>query len=107
AAKHAPSELRNYKIARQIFATTEPSLLSFPFEDPEATDLLSNDNHTVIPRQLDILDSHFRSLAEHKPTIKDIKFRGAFQEKFPSDKNSALISLCRTIAIELEDAFPE
>ncbi|NMF31960.1 hypothetical protein HF851_06670 [Corynebacterium ammoniagenes] len=107
AAKHAPSELRNYKIARQIFATTEPSLLSFPFEDPEATDLLSNDNHTVIPRQLDILDSHFRSLAEHKPTIKDIKFRGAFQEKFPSDKNSALISLCRTVAIELEDAFPE
>src|SRR5699024_5499810 len=100
-------ELRDYKIARQIFSETEPPLLDFPFEDPEATHLLTNGAGNNIPKESDILESHFRSIAQQKPTVNEIEFSGAEQATFPTDKNAALISLCRIIASEIEEAFPE
>lgn len=104
---HNNSELQNYKIARHIFAATAPTLLDFPFEDPEATQLLTSGSGASINRDSKILESHFSTIAKQKPTVNEITFPGTTQELFPRNKNEALISLCRTLANELEDAFPE
>lgn len=105
--KHPNPELRGYKIARQIFAATEPSLLDFPFEDREATELLTNGAGKNIPKDSDILESHFSSIANQKPIIEEIIFSGTTQETIPADKSAALVSMSRTIAHEIEEAFPE
>ncbi|MFH0411404.1 hypothetical protein ACG98H_04740 [Corynebacterium sp. L4756] len=105
--KYPNPELRSYQIARQIFAATEPSLLDFPFEDPEATELLTNGAGKNIPKDTDILESHFSSVSKQKPTIEEINFSGTTQETIPADKTAALISMSRTIAYEIEEAFPE
>lgn len=105
--KHPNPELRCYKIAREIFAATEPSLLDFPFEDPEATEILTNGVGKNIHKDTEILESHFSSIAKKTPTIEEISFSGTMQETIPADKRAALVSMSRTIAYEIEEAFPE
>lgn len=103
----AKAELLNYNIARYIFSSTEPALLEFPFEDPEATQKLTRGSGVVIQKNLETLDAHFRSIAKHRPKVEKITFRGTTKETIPSDKNAALISMCRIVANELEQYFPE
>lgn len=104
---HTNLNLRGYGIARSIFASTEPTLLDFPFEDPEATQQLTHGVGASIKKDFETLKSHFSSIAKQKSTMEEIVLRGTTQEKLHSNRNAALISMCRIIASELEKAFPE
>ncbi|MGO3877172.1 MAG: hypothetical protein ACTJGF_03060 [Corynebacterium sp.] len=105
--QHENIDLRDNKIARRIFELTAPSLLDFPFEDEEATKSLTNGAVKTIQKNPDTLDSHFRKLAEYKPTIQGHQFSGSTSESFLKDKNAALFSMCRNLASDIEDAFSE
>ena len=103
----ANRELQSYEILRLIFSATNPSLLDFPFEDPAATKLLTHNPAVTIDRNPAVLDAHFRSVAKHRPTIEQLALCGTTHEVTPNNKNAAMGSLCRIIASELEEYFPE
>lgn len=105
ASQEKITDLRANVIARRVFELTEPSLLDFPFEDSAATKQLTNGHVREIKKNADTLDAHFRQLAEQKPTFQERMFAGSSNEKVLSDKNAALISMCRSIANDIEDAF--
>lgn len=105
ARQRENTDLRANAIARRVFELTEPSLLDFPFEDTEATKQLTNGHVREIQKNADTLDAHFRLLAEQKPTFQELTFPGSSNDKALSNKNAALISMCRSIANDIEEAF--
>lgn len=99
------AELRNYAIAKQIFNATDPTLLEFPFEDPEATKLLTQSAPRFIGKNQSVLETHFKEVSRPKPKIQEIRFPGTIHQEPLKNKNAALISLCRTVAIDIEERF--
>lgn len=100
------TDLREYAIAKQIFDATEGALLEFPFEDPEATKLLTRGKVRSINRSQTLLETHFEEVSRPKPQIQEIKLPGSIHQAPLKNKNAALLSLCRTIAIDIEEQFP-
>src|SRR5699024_7759077 len=54
-----------------------------------------------------VMKSHFDRIAATRVPTTTIKQPGTFEDRFLSNKSSALISLCRTLAHDIEESFPE
>ncbi|MGO2826793.1 MAG: hypothetical protein ACTIA3_04585 [Corynebacterium casei] len=108
ATKHIDNaELQDFALVQQIFSDAAPELLKYPFESGVATEKLSSSPHIMISKDRATLENHFDRVASKKISSKRITLPGRHQDRFLPNLPSALESLCRTLAHDIEEAFPE
>ncbi|MGP5118400.1 hypothetical protein [Corynebacterium casei] len=101
------TDLRNFALTKEIFQAAAPELLRYPFESDDATEKLTQTPRRKISTGSSILESHFARLASTRSPSTVVTQSGSYKDRFLGDKASALVSMCRSLAHDIEDAFAE